>query len=340
MSPWAPEPGSVESAPGTEAPVPLQEETTSRPGPSIGRPRLPASTPWWVKLMPFFASAMFFVSALLILFAPLPLLFAYFRSGRKWAWLAGVSNSAIVWLIAGRMSVAVFFTLVVVLSLALGEFLTRYKKPEKAVLFTLGSMAASGAAFVLFYAHLHHLNPWTGLQTEVAQVVKQVGQSMSSGLKNEPLMTEPELEEWKENLITEFPSALAVFALVLVWTNLVVLLRLNPGGVREKLGLEPSFFRKWKAPEFLVWPTIASGIFLVFDVNVVSDIALNLFKFLMAIYAIQGLSILSFFFDVWKLRGFFRALGFVMGVVLMMPLVLSLGFFDLWFDFRSKFRQS
>jgi uncharacterized protein YybS (DUF2232 family) len=153
-------------------------------------------------------------------------------------------------------------------------------------------------------------------------------------------MTEPELEEWKENLITEFPSAVAVFALVLVWTNLVVLLRLNPGGVREKLGLEPAFFRKWRAPEFLVWPTIASGFFLVFDAGLFSDIALNLFKFLMAIYAIQGLSILSFFFDVWKLKGMFRALGFLMGVVLMMPLVLSLGFFDLWFDFRSKFRQS
>jgi uncharacterized protein YybS (DUF2232 family) len=298
-----------------------------------------------VKLMPFFASALFFVSALLLLFAPLPLLFAYFRSGRRWAVVAGVTNSVLVWLIAGRMSVAVFFSLVVVLSLALGEFLTRFKKPEKAVLLTLGAMAASGAALVLLYAHLHHLNPWTGLQTEVSQVVKAVGQSMSNGLPNgmkdqSLTMTEPELEEWKENLMTEFPSAIAVFALVLVWTNLVALLRLNPGGVREKLGLDPSFFRKWKAPEFLVWPTIASGFFLVFDGGLASDIALNIFKFLMAIYAIQGLSILSFFFDVWKLKGIFRAVGFLVGVVLMMPLVLSLGFFDLWFDFRSKFRQS
>jgi uncharacterized protein YybS (DUF2232 family) len=292
--------------------------------------------------MPFFASALFFVSALFLLFAPLPLLFAYFRSGRRWAVLACVTNSILVWALAGRVSVAVYFSLVVVLSLALGEFLLRFKKPEKAVLLTLASMAGAALALVLFYAHLHHLNPWTGLQAEVARVVKSVGQSMSTGgLKEvQPLMTEPELDEWKENLMTEFPSALAVFALVLVWTNLVALLRLNPGGVREKLGLEPSFFRKWKAPEFLVWPTITSGFFLVFDAGLVSDIALNLFKFLMAIFAIQGLSILSFFFDVWKLKGAFRALGFVIGVVLMMPLVLSLGFFDLWFDFRSKFRQS
>ena len=72
----------------------------------------------------------------------------------------------------------------------------------------------------------------------------------------------------------------------------------------------------------------------------VSDVAVNLFRFLMAIYAIQGLSILSFFFDVWNVRGVFRGLAFLAGVLLMMPLLLSLGFFDLWFDFRSKFRQS
>src|SRR4051812_28264576 len=128
MSPWAPEPGS----PKIEAPR-ATEIHEDRPGPSIGRPRLPASTPWWVKLMPFFTSALFFVSALFLLFAPLPLLFTYFKQGRRWAVLASATNTLIVWLIAGRMSVAVYLSLVVVLSLALGEFLTRFKKPEKAV---------------------------------------------------------------------------------------------------------------------------------------------------------------------------------------------------------------
>jgi hypothetical protein len=59
----------------------------------------------------------------------------------------------------------------------------------------------------------------------------------------------------------------------------------------------------------------------------------------MAVYAIQGLSILSFFFDVWNVRGVFRVLAFLAAIFIMMPLLLSLGFFDLWFDFRSKFRQ-
>jgi hypothetical protein len=47
---------------------------------------------------------------------------------------------------------------------------------------------------------------------------------------------------------------------------------------------------------------------------------------------------LSFFFDLWNIRGFFRAAGYLVSVFVMMPLLLSLGFFDLWFDFRAKFR--
>ena len=71
-----------------------------------------------------------------------------------------------------------------------------------------------------------------------------------------------------------------------------------------------------------------------------TDVGRNVFKFLMAIYAIQGLSVLSYFFNLWRVRRIFRILGYLIGVLMMTPLVLSLGFFDLWFDFRSKFRQS
>ena len=149
-----------------------------------------------------------------------------------------------------------------------------------------------------------------------------------------------ELDQWKQDLLVEFPSAVGVFALVLVWVNTFILLRANPRGIREHLGLNASYMRLWKAPEWLIWPTILTGFFLLVEWGRASDVSLNIFKFLMAIYTIQGLSILSFFFDLWNVRGVFRIVGFVVGVFLMMPLVLSLGFFDLWFDFRAKFRQS
>jgi cellulose synthase/poly-beta-1,6-N-acetylglucosamine synthase-like glycosyltransferase len=106
------------------------------------------------------------------------------------------------------------------------------------------------------------------------------------------------------------------------------------------LGLSPNFLSQWKAPEFLVWPTIVCGFFLIGDFGIASEVSWIVFELLMSVYAIQGLSILSAILDLWGIRGWLRVIGYSLTLGLMLPLVLSLGFFDLWFDFRGKFRQS
>jgi uncharacterized protein YybS (DUF2232 family) len=194
-------------------------------------------------------------------------------------------------------------------------------------------MAVSAGVIGLAYSQIHHLNPIHELTNQVSTFVNYLGQNPS-------LVNPDDLDDWKRSLVVEFPSSMAIFAMVLIWANLVVVLRVNPNGIREKMGLDASFFKRWKAPEYLVWPTIVSGFFLVMNVGTVSDIALNVFKALMAVYVFQGLSIISYFFDLWKVRGLFRFIGYLVSLMLMMALVLSLGFFDLWFDFRNKFRQS
>lgn len=318
---------AVGAAPGREGGAP--DEVSRLPDPK----RLPA--PWWVRVVPFFLSAFFFLSAVFAIFAPLPLLLLRFRSGRMLSWLAVVTNAAIVGLAAGRLSLAIYAVFVAALALSMGEFVANRKSLEKTALLTLLTMALCGGVLISWYAHLHHVGPVVEFRQELHSMVDYLEQSVSQG----NLVNSGDAEEWKQNLLIEFPSAIAVFALILVWANLATLLRANPGGVREKMGLDAGFLRNWKAPHWLVWPTIVTGFFLIVEVRVVSDISLNVFRFLMAVYAIQGLSILSFFFDVWNVRGIFRALGFLAAVFLMMPLLLSLGFFDLWFDFRSKFRQ-
>ena len=72
-----------------------------------------------------------------------------------------------------------------------------------------------------------------------------------------------------------------------VWANLVLLVRINP-----LVTLVP--VDQWKAPEWLVWPTIVAGSALIFDWGPAGEVARNLFKFFMAIYALQGLSVMGF----------------------------------------------
>lgn len=303
-------------------------------GPGLTSPK-PAVAPGWLRVVPFFLSAFFFLSAIFAVFAPLPLLLLRFRSGRKWSWLAVATNAVIVGFAAGGTSLAIYAVFVGVLAMTMGELVAARRSLEKVAAITFLAMLVCGGVVVGWYSHIHHANPLAEFRQELSQTVDYLQQSVAQGNAVNPADT----EEWKKNLLIEFPSAIAVFALILIWANLATLLRVNPGGVRERMGLDPGFVRNWKAPEWLVWPTIATGIFLIVDVGMVSDVSVNVFRFLMAIYAIQGLSILSFFFDVWNVRGIFRGLAFLAAVLLMMPLLLSLGFFDLWFDFRSKFRQ-
>ncbi len=346
MSQWGPS-SSVgithsQEQDSSQRPVPELSESLSAdksegPQGPLNGPGAPVQVPWWAYFFPFCLSAFFFLSAFLIIFSPLPILFLHIRRGRKWAWSAAATNTLLVGLLGGASSLIFYAVWVLTLSLLLPELLIRKKSIEFSVTLILLAMVFAATAVVVGYSQLYHLNLVHEIQSQISGFVDYLGRSISV---NSSLMSPAEIEEWKRSLLLEFPSAVAIFSLILVWANLVLLLRANPSGLRERMGLEPNYLKCWKAPLFLVWPTIVTGFFLLVDGGVISDISLNLFKFLMAIYAIQGLSILTYYFDMWSVRGVFRLVGFSLSLFLMMPLVLSLGFFDLWFDFRSKFRQS
>ena len=317
------------------------EQANSQPGQSgqpAGQPEalVRRSAPLWMRVFPLFTSAIFFMSGVFAVFAPIPLLFLNFRSGRAWTFFAILTNCAIVYFAGGSVSLSAYAVFVVVLAAALPEFLRAKTSVEASVGLTLISMCLVAATVFGWFAHVHHVNPLAEVRNQLSEAVDYIGKNAPQGA----LSGQAEIDDWKQSVLVEFPSAIAVFALVMVWANLVALLRVNPNGIREKMGLDVSYFKKWRSPQWLVWPTIATGVFLVIDAGRVSDVSLNIFKFLMAIYTIHGLSILSFFFDLWNVRGFFRAVGYLVSIFVMMPLLLSLGFFDLWFDFRAKFKAN
>ncbi|MCM2324165.1 MAG: YybS family protein [Oligoflexia bacterium] len=298
--------------------------------------------PFWIRLIPFAFSAVLFLSAFFAIFAPLPLLLASLQSqsGRRRAWAAVATNSVLVGVLGGLPSLGFYLIFAVVLALVLGEALRRRMSLERSAVVAFVAILLAGASATLVYSVSQKQSPWALVKGQVTQSVDFLMKSLPSG----PELAKEELaertEELKRGVLLELPSGIAILVLMMIWANLLIALRLNPGGIRQSLGLDPLFFQRWKVPDWLVWPTIVSGAFLLIEVKVASAIGLNVFRFLMAIYAIQGLSILSAIFEAWNVRGLLRSLGFLLAVFVMMPLLLGLGFFDLWFDFRSKFRQS
>lgn len=294
---------------------------------------------WWLKVLPFFISAVLFMSGIFAVFAPIPLTLLFFNSKRQWAWMAALSNAAIVFAMAGTASVIVYTIFILGLALSLPEFLRPNRSLERSAIYSLLVVIGLLMAVLMVLSFVNHVNPIAQLKGFVSGVVDYLTSALTPEMRKS-WFDGAEPAELKEQLLVEMPSAIGIFSLLLLWLNLVVLIRVNPGSLREKIGVDVGYLKRWKAPEILIWPTILTGFLVVFPLGIASDIARNVFKFLMAVYAIQGLSILSFVFEAWGVKGFFRTAGYLISIFLMMPLLLSLGFFDLWFDFRAKLRQS
>jgi uncharacterized protein YybS (DUF2232 family) len=95
--------------------------------------------------------------------------------------------------------------------------------------------------------------------------------------------------------------------------------------------------REWKGPEPLVWGLIACGFALfVPGLAAVRTVALNLLIVIGACYFAQGLAVIAYFFHKNKVPRFLRGLTYVLIVFqqIFTLLVVALGLFDLWGDFR------
>ncbi|OGQ77507.1 MAG: hypothetical protein A3F90_06305 [Deltaproteobacteria bacterium RIFCSPLOWO2_12_FULL_60_19] len=126
----------------------------------------------------------------------------------------------------------------------------------------------------------------------------------------------------------------AVVALVLI--NLFFLLRRFPE--RRSYWTVTSDLREWRAPELLVWCFIAAGFGLFLPGWApVKVLALNLFLIVAVFYFFQGLSIIAYYFHHKHVPFFLRSLAYALIVFeqVFTLLVVGLGLFDLWSDFRG-----
>jgi hypothetical protein len=139
-------------------------------------------------------------------------------------------------------------------------------------------------------------------------------------------------------IFEDLPGLLGTLLLLLCTLPCVALIRWNPKGFLRRTGIARDFLRKWRTPDWFVWLALFCGVFLIFDVEYLSVIARNLLKPILLIYFFQGMSILAYFLDSLRLRGPIRVLFYGAGVLFLTPMVVSFGFFDLWFNFRGRHR--
>jgi len=93
---------------------------------------------------------------------------------------------------------------------------------------------------------------------------------------------------------------------------------------------------RWRMPDAVIWVLIASGFGLFVPNPLVAVIAGNVFAVVIASYFGQGLAIVSYFFERFGLPRGLRIATYVVIALqqIAAALVVALGVFDLWGDFR------
>lgn len=280
------------------------------------------------------------MSGILAVFSPLPILLLGMRRGPLHAVVACFTNAILVYYGAGAVLFQLYSIGIVGLVVFLLFFLNyRLWSLERTLAGAWGGVLVLFGLLVCAYADLHRVTPFAEFQRIVTTFFDFLLSSLSPEAKNQ-LFGEVGLEEWRRKSVFEFPTHLAIFGMVMIFVNLHVIVNLNPNRFLQKRGMDRRVIFRWKNADFLVWPALALWASSLFLKGMWAEIAVNALKLFMAAYALQGLAILGSVLNAWKIRGFFRMFFYGLVVFFMMPLVLGVGFFDQWFDFRAKLRQS
>jgi uncharacterized protein YybS (DUF2232 family) len=94
--------------------------------------------------------------------------------------------------------------------------------------------------------------------------------------------------------------------------------------------------RLWRTPDVLIWVLIVTGFGMFAPLPELAVVAKNLLLLVLACYFCQGLAIVSYYLDRFRLPRGIRVVGYVFIAVqhVVAALVLALGVFDLWGNFR------
>ncbi|MCU0561069.1 MAG: YybS family protein [Desulfobacterales bacterium] len=267
---------------------------------------------------------------------PLPIMVYRTKLGRQEAAIIAAAALGVVGLFGGSLEI-VFFGVFLLIGFVLGELLPKGLTIEKTALIACAAVLGAGVAGLA----LHGLMQGVGL-TEVVSEAARHNLEMTLALYHQMGVSEEQIRFLEEAmpviqtvLVGMMPALAAASTLMVVWANLLL-----ARAVFQRLGLAfPDYgpLDHWRAPEPLVWAAIASGVLLLLPGLGLKMLGLNGVIVLMTVYFFQGIAVVAFFLRKKQVPRLVRVmLYFIVAVQqLVMLLVIGVGFFDTWFNFRK-----
>ncbi len=276
-----------------------------------------------------------FLCALLL---PLPVIFYRIKLGRKTGTIIPVMAIIVMSVIVGAVTFdMLFFYELILLGFVLSECIGGKLSVEKTILYSVGAVLAAGTAALVVYSNLISIGLFTLVSDYIAKsldMTLQLYQSMGIPEETIQAMSGP-METFQYYLIRLLPAMIISLMLFIAWMNLLIVRSL----LKKKNIFSPDFgsLNQWKAPEPLVWGVITCGLMLLIPLSQLKIVGFNGLIILMTIYFFQGIAVVSFFLTKKQSPRLLKIIiyAFIALQHMMLLLVIGLGFFDTWLNFRK-----
>lgn len=278
------------------------------------------------------------VGFLFSMFIPLPVLFYRAKLGRRHGMIVPLVAIAVMGIVFGGFTMDIlFFSGLMFLGFVMSEMFEKQLTVEMTVLAACGIVLGAGLTGILLYCTVANTGIYALVSAYVAtNLALSLDLYKGIGIPQETIDTiSGSLDQIQYVLVRILPSLAAASTLFVAWTNLIAA---RP--IMERRGLIfPDFGRlnHWRAPEPLIWGVIGCGLILFLPATGIRLIGVNGLLVLLTVYFIQGIAIVSFFFEKKKLPRAIRVILYMMIAFqqLFLLVIICIGLFDMWINFRK-----
>jgi uncharacterized protein YybS (DUF2232 family) len=272
------------------------------------------------------------------LFIPLPVLFFRTKLGRNPGFLIPCVTLLLIMLVMGHISVdLLYFGGLLILGFSLSEFFEKKLSVETTVLGTCGVVLVSGLIGLMAFSASAGQSLLAFVSAHVAHnlemtltLYKKLGVSQDA-----ITVITNSMDQIRFVMLRIMPALTTVSALFVCWLNI---LAAKPVFTSRTLPY-PDFGRlnHWRAPEQIIWMLIGSGLAMLLPSQGVKLVGVNMLLIILTIYFFQGMGIVAFFFEKKQLPRSFRIMLYALIALqqVLLLVIIGLGVFDLWLNFRK-----
>ena len=278
------------------------------------------------------------LAALAGILAPAPLLFVYLQRGQAAGLILMGLVFAVLFVMMGSGQALLFAAEYVVMATILAETIKAQLTMDKCIFISaLGSMIlATFLMFVLFAEEDKSLTDF--FQGQIRQHFELSAEALKSMGESQAELDSMQafFEQSSRTLASAYPAFIMVGSLITAAINFFLVRMLWIKFYGETLFLKEKF-SELVLPDFMVWGLILSSGSLFLIGNPIGTVGMNLFAILLLVYLFQGLAIAVHILESKRVPIFLWVLVFFLIIIqpILMGLVIGLGVFDIWVDFRK-----